>query len=116
MKKIIVTALTAIAFTFSGCSSNSPEGAVENLYEALAKGDQEQMQKYSTPQAYSLMSMASAMMSPEQKAALQDGVEIINVEKQGDHLAVVESKTSDGATHKDTVIEMDGQWKVDVKK
>ena len=60
--------------------------------------------------------MAAAMMPATAKADLQDAIEIVNVEKQGDHVALVESKTKNGQIHRDTVVEIDGEWKVDAKK
>lgn len=115
MKKNILIVAVAVLF-LAGCSSNSPEGAVENFYKALGNGDKELLEKSTTPQGNSIVAMASSMMSSTDKADLQDKVEIINVEKQGNHIAIVESKTQGGKTHKDTVVELDGDWKVDAKK
>lgn len=116
MKKSILIASIAVLLSFAGCGSNSPEGAVENFYKALGTGDKDLLEKSTTPQAHAIMSMALSMMPATDKADLQDPIEIVNVEKQGDHAAIVESKTKAGKTHKDTVVEIDGEWKVDAKK
>lgn len=116
MKKSILAIGAFAMLFFAGCGS-SPEGAVKDFYKALAKGDKELLEKSTTPQAFTFVSMALGAMPATEKAGLQDGVEIVKVEKQAEHIVVVESKSkANGKIHKDTVVEIDGTWKVDAKK
>jgi hypothetical protein len=116
MRKIVLALSFGAMIFFAGCG-NSPEDAVKDFYKGIANSDMDLIQKSTTPQAFGLVSMAITAMPAAQKARLQDGIEIVKVEKQGDHTAIVQSKIkSTGEMHSDTVVEIDGKWKVDAKK
>jgi len=76
MRKLLIVCMTMVALLITGCGS-SPESAVKDFYKALSSGDMEKLEECTTPQAYPMIAMAAAMLSAEQKANLQDDIEVV---------------------------------------
>ncbi len=116
MRKLLIVCMTMVALLITGCgssgSSSSPESAVKDFYKALSSGDMKKLEECTTQQAYLFFKSVATMMSAEEKANLEYGIEVVKVHKTGEHTARVILKDRFGERLMEQVVEIDGKWKV----
>ncbi len=139
MKKtlFVLLAICGLAFTLTGCSSNSPKAVVEDFLEAAKKGDSEkfvelicmdevledagydsmeEFKKEDPKQYRQMMKLVRSAFKEMPKEVKKAKFKVVDEEIDGDEATVTVEATLDGETDESeirVIKDKEGNWKLD---